>query len=96
MPAYHSDTYYAYDPTLKCYLGVSFDSMGMASTMQGRWSKPGSQLVFNWSGVQMGQLTAMQYIVDVGSHGISSTKAYTITGAAEPYTGFEAKYSPKK
>ncbi|MBI5851175.1 MAG: DUF1579 family protein [Planctomycetes bacterium] len=96
MGQYFGQTYFSWNPATSCYDAIGFDSMGMAGKMTCRWSKPGAQLVNSTSNIAMGTLNAMQMIVNVGEHGVSSVKGWAISGASDPYVNFEATYTPKK
>lgn len=95
-PSYLSHGYMTWNSSTGCYDTVVFDTMGFAMQMHCRWTKPGEQLVYGSSALQMGSVTSGNTTVDVGPKGITKVRAWALTGASEPYVTFEAKYTPKK
>lgn len=95
-PVYQSNGYMCWDGSRNSYVMVSFDSMGMAGEAVGRWTEPGTEMVFATSNIMMGNLVNQNTVINVGDRGITGVKSHTLSGASAPYVGFDAKYARTK
>ena len=91
---YEGRAFYAWDDKAKCIRSVFVDSMGMVGQMEG-WFV-GDTLVFVHAGKMMGQPLVQRIVMPFEGDAWQQTVSTTCLATADPFVGFEVRYTKKK